>query len=251
MPYGLYISAEGAQVQNKRLEVIANNLANVNTVAFKRQLAVAQARYAEETRQGRDYPGSGSINDVGGGVQVRETKTELRPGSLKPTGVPHNLAINGEGYFRVRRGGETFLTRAGNFTVDPNGQLVTPQGFPLLSEDGEPVVVGEEFNVTPNGSIEQDGGITARLSLVRPNDVNELRQAGENLFSTSTPNSVTPLADTERHVVSGYLEMSGVSPVTEMMEMIFASRAYEANVRMIQHQDQMLGNLVNRVLRQS
>ncbi len=68
MPYGLYISAEGALAQSQRMEVIANNLANLDTPGFKRELAVFQARYAEAIEQGRDYPGSGSINDVGGGV---------------------------------------------------------------------------------------------------------------------------------------------------------------------------------------
>ena len=88
MPYGLYISAEGAYAQNKRMEVLANNLANAATTAFKRDQPIFQARLAEATARGLDFPGSRSINDLGGGVEVLGTVTDFSQGALEATGNP-------------------------------------------------------------------------------------------------------------------------------------------------------------------
>src|ERR1700693_5408410 len=114
MPYGLYISAEGAQVQTRRLDIIANNIANVDTVGFKRDLAVMQSRYSEAIERGTAYPGSGSINDIGGGVQFHQTVTDFSPGPLRKTGNPSDAALQGEGFFVVSKGQEHLLTRAGD-----------------------------------------------------------------------------------------------------------------------------------------
>src|SRR5271156_6604963 len=104
MAYGLYIAAEGASAQSTRLEVIANNLANVGTPGFKRDFAMFQARYAEETRRGTDYPGSHSINDLGGGVEIRGTQTDFTAGPMKKTGSESDIAIQGDAFFLVRKG---------------------------------------------------------------------------------------------------------------------------------------------------
>lgn len=249
MPYGLYISAEGAQAQGRRLEVIANNLANVETTGFKRDLALFQARYAEETDRGQDYPGSRSINDLGGGVSLRETKTDFSPGVLEQTGIPTDIAIRGEGFFVVRKGDEELLTRAGNFVLTSDGELKTQTGHSVLGEGGSPIVVDpflEELSVTPEGAIEQEGSLQP-LALVRPESLGDLAKVGENLFKALAPTQ--PLGPGERNVAGGYLEGSGVKPTTAMMEMIEASRAFEANVNLIRSQDQMLGSLVGRILR--
>ena len=104
MPYGMYVSAEGAQCRAQRIEVIANNLANVDTVGFKRELAVFQARYAEAIDRGQATAGAGSIHDLGGGVQVAPSKTDFSSGPMKFTKTPTDLAIDGEGFFVVRQG---------------------------------------------------------------------------------------------------------------------------------------------------
>ncbi len=250
MPYGLYISAEGAQAQSQRLDVIANNLANVDTVGFKRQLAIFQARFAEAIEQGEIQPGTGEIEDVGGGVLFRETKTDFSPGQLKRTGLPTDLAIDGDGFFLVGKGDETFLTRAGNFVVNSAGELVTPSGYHLLDENSAPVQLnlsGDAWHVTADGALQQSGA-KQYLALVRPEELQRLRPEGENLFSLEQGTPLLPA--TRRSVQAGFLEQSGVRPVTEMMNLIEASRAYETNVKLIQNQDHMLGELVNRVLRQ-
>lgn len=249
MPYGLYISAEGAHAQSLRLDVIANNLANVDTVGFKRELAVCQARYAEAIEQGLQIPGLGSIEDIGGGMVVRETKTDFSPGPLKHTGIPTDVAIKGEGFFVVQKGEETFLTRAGNFEITSRGELITQQGYAVLNDTGVPVVINpgdQSWQITESGAMRQRG-TTQNLALVKPESLGDLVRIGENLFKPLSEPQPIPTAD--RRVASQYLEGSGVRPTSEMIAMIQASRALEANVNIMKAQDQMLAGLVNRVMR--
>lgn len=251
MPYGLYISAAGAQAQSLRMETIANNMANVDTTGFKRDLALFQARYAEETARGFDLHGSGSLNDLGGGVEQFDIKTDFSMGPLKRTDGPTDLAIKGEGFFVVRRGEENLLTRAGNFSVDSTGQLVTGHGYPVLSDAGQPIQLDPEggpIDVSPTGILTQ-GDNSAPLALVKPASLGDLARHGENLWvPLAPPEPLTP-ADRRDAVAQGYIEGSGVQATTEMMEMIETSRAFEANVNMIRNQDQMMGTLINRVLK--
>ena len=247
MPYGLYLSSEGAHAQSLRLDVISHNLANVDTVGFKRELAVCQARYAEAIEEGSSMPGLGSIDDVGGGIMVRETLTDFSPGPLKPTGTRTDVAIKAEGFFKVRKGEEIFLTRAGNFTIASNGHLTTQQGYDVLDEsDGPIVILDPRWHVNESGTIWKQGGVQ-NLALVKPNSLGDLTRAGENLFKPL--GDVEPLGASDRKVASGYLESSSVRPTSEMVDLIQASRALEANINLMKAQDQMLGGLVNRVMK--
>ncbi len=247
MPYGLYLSAEGAQAQSTRLEVIAHNLANVDTVGFKRELAILQARYAEAIEQGLTTPGSGAIDDVGGGIMVRETKTDYSPGPLKRTKIPTDVAIKGPGFFVVQKGDETLLTRAGNFTLTSRGELITQQGYTVLDASGIPIVIRDaQWQISDSGAVQQRSG-KQNLALVEPQSLGDLVRVGENLFRPLSDPQALPAAD--RRVAAGHLEMSSVQPTTEMTAMIQASRALEANINMMRVQDQMLSGLVNRVMR--
>lgn len=245
------MSAEGAHAQAKRLEVIANNMANVDTVGFKRQLAIFQARYAEAEQQGQSPPGSGSIDDVGGGIELLSTDTDFSPGPIQRTDIPTDIAIHGEGFFLVRRGSETLLTRAGNFRISKQGELTTQAGDAVLTDNGSPVVISQPqqpFLITAEGEIQQGGG-TQRLALVKTSSPAELIRVGENTFRTdSTP---IPLAAEERQVSSGFLEGSGTTAVSEMVEMLEATRILEANLNLMQAQDSMFGSLVGRLMRVS
>lgn len=248
MPYGLYISAEGAFAQTKRLEALANNLANVDTTGFKRDLAIFQARYSEEIQRGSDSPGSGSVNDLGGGVTVRETKTDFSPGTLKRTANPNDMAVGGDGFFMVRRPDGDFLTRAGNFMMTSAGRLVTQDNYPVLSDSGTPIEIDPEAGVwqlTSTGGIVQEGN-QQNLALVQPRSLGDLAKVGENLFKPLAPPQ--PLADEQRSVLGGTLEQSDVKPTAEMMELIEASRAFEANISMIKNHDAMASALTERLL---
>lgn len=253
MPYGLYLSAAGAEAQSRTLEVLSNNLANVDTPGFKREFAIVQARHSEAIQRGDEQAGSRSINDIGGGVNLQETVTDFSRGTIKQTGVATDLAIDdsdGQTFFVVERNGEKLLTRAGNFRFDATGQLTTPDGDRVISENGQPVAINPTlpWRITNDGVVEQTG-VRLALALERPRSLGDLSKAGANLF--------TPLADTlpadasQRKVRDGCLEMSSAKPTQLMMDLIKTTRAFEANVRLIQQQDSVIGSLVNRVLRQS
>jgi flagellar basal-body rod protein FlgF len=251
MPYGLYMSAEGAHAQSTRLEVIAHNLANVDTTGFKRELAIIQTRYAEEIEEGTADAGTGEISDIGGGVEVLATETDYAPGPLKDTGLPTDLAIRGEGFFVVSKDDEQFLTRAGNFLVNTRGELVTQYGgqqYAVLDDSMSPVVLDREapWEFTVNGAVKQ-AGATTNLALVMPQSYGDLARFGENVFRPLA--ETVPLTQGERSVAPGYLEGSGVQPTSEMVAMIEASRLLEANLNMMQTQDEMLDGLINRLMR--
>jgi flagellar basal-body rod protein FlgF/flagellar basal-body rod protein FlgG len=245
----MYISAEGAAAQAQRLEVIANNLANVDTPGFKQDVPTFQARFAEAIQQGQAQAGDQSINDLGGGVKVIEIETDHSAGLLKETGNELDLAINGKGFFHVKgEDGERYLSRSGAFVLDTQGRLVTQNGHrPVLDQSGREIVLspGLPVAISSDGFISQAGTIYA-LGLSQPQAVGELVKVGNNLFKPL--GNVQPLTLAERNIRQGYLEMSGANPVRQMMAMIETTRAFEANTRMIQNQDTMLGALISRVL---
>jgi flagellar basal-body rod protein FlgF len=249
MYYGLYTSAAGAGAQNHKVEVLSNNLANVNTVGFKRELAILQARDAESIERGLTSRGTGSLNDVGGGVRMNQTFTDFSPGTMQLTQIPTDLAIDAPNtFFMVENNGQKVLTRAGNFHVSNEGQLVTAGGDPVLATDGSPIQLDPAlpFRFVPGGVLEQAGD-RIELALIRPKDVSRLQKAGENYFTVEKSNDLTAADD--RRVKTGYIEMSGVNPVEEMVELITASRAYEANVRIIQQHDTATSELISRMLK--
>ena len=250
MPYGLYISADGAAAQSQRLEVIANNLANVETNGFKRDLGIIQARYSEAVEQGVVSPGSGGREDLGGGVQFAETRTDFSPGPLKRTDSPTDVAIRGDGFFLVRKGDTTYLTRAGNFRLTTSGDLVTQDGYPVLNDNRIPITIvpdGGPWEINGSGTLQQKDGATQNLALVKPASLGDLVKTGENLFRPLAEPQA--LAQSERSVAPGYLELSGVQPTTELVAMLETSRLIEANVNMIKTQDESLNSLVSRVMK--
>jgi flagellar basal-body rod protein FlgF len=249
MYYGLYMSAAGAHSQSSKVEVLSNNLANVNTVGFKRELALLHARQSEAIERGAARRGTGAIEDVGGGVRMNETYTDFSPGTMQLTHIPSDLAIDSPGaFFQVQRGDQKFLTRAGNFHVSDEGMLVTTKGDAVLASDGSPIQLDPRLpvNFIAGGVVEQ-AGERIELAVVRPKNLLGLTKVGENFFTADRTADVVPAED--RAVRSGYLEMSGVNPVEEMVELITASRAYEANVRIIQQHDTATSELISRMLR--
>jgi flagellar basal-body rod protein FlgF len=245
----MYLSAEGAAAQAQRLEVIANNLANVDTVGFKQDVPTFQARFAEAIQQGQARNHDKSIGDIGGGVKLIEVQTDFSSSQLKGTGNAFDLAITGDGFFHVRgEDGEQYLTRAGNFTLDVEGRLVTENSHqPVLDQSGAEITIDKNlpWSISPDGFISQAGTLTA-LGMSQPESLHELVKVGNNLFRPTGTVATVPLTD--RRVRQGFLEMSGANPVRQMMAMIETTRGFEANTRMIQNQDTMLGALISRVL---
>jgi flagellar basal-body rod protein FlgF len=246
MAYGMYISAEGALAQQTRLETITNNIANADTIGFKRDLAIFQARNAEAIDRGLAQPHAGTINDVGGGVMVMGNQTDFSQGPLKTTDIPTDFAIRGRGFFMVEKNGERMLTRAGGFQQLTDGTLATTDGYPVLTEDGEPLLIDGPWQFSEDGTITSTGG-AQRMAIVEPASLGDLVKTGENLFRPLGP--IAPLANDFRSVAQGMIEGSGTTAVSEMVQMIETTRAYEANVNMIKNHDTMFGTLISRVLK--
>lgn len=249
MPYGLYMSAAGAKAQSHRLETVSHNLANVGTPGYKAQAPVLQARFAETIEEGQKSSGSGNVDDVGGGITLQSTATNFGAGPIKQTGVRTDFAINNpDDFFVVEHEGKQMLTRAGNFQFDNNGRLVSQNGDSVLDIAGRPIQIDPTlpYDVQPGGRLGQQGGFVD-LMLARPAGLGDLSRQGENLFMPLA--EFQQIAPTERQVVNGALEQSAVNPTMAMMELIEASRAYEANVKMIQNQDHVMGSLISRVLK--
>jgi len=250
--YGLYMSAAGAETQNKRVQILSNNLANVDTAGFRPDFAIMKARSAEQIERGQAVRGTGGMNDIGGGVDVFETRMSLKPGKLKVTGKKTDMALKDDNaYFVVQNGDQQLLTRAGDFTVDGAGNLRTGAGYPVLGEDGSPLQIANKLNFRVDGArgAIDDGGSLKPLMIHRPQQPGDLIKQGGNNFLPLT--GTVPVEPEKRGVMEETLEMSAVQPTSAMVNLIHASRAYEANIQMIQHQDSTLGNLLGRVLRQS
>jgi flagellar basal-body rod protein FlgF/flagellar basal-body rod protein FlgG len=250
MPYGLYISAEGASAQQRRLEVIANNMANSDTVGFKQDVPSFQARFAEAIQRGLASPGDQSINNIGGGVKMYGVATNFSEGQFSSTGKDLDFAIAGNGFFHVQQDdGKVYLSRAGDFSIDATGRLVTSEGqFPVLDQQDSEMTINPDlpWYVTPDGFLVQDGGAKA-IGLSQPKSLDELQKVGNNMFRPT--GKIEPVPLEERDIRQGYLELSGSNPINQMMAMIEATRGFEANSRMIQAQDTAIGTLVGRVLR--
>lgn len=250
MYYGLYLSAAGAAAQGQKVEVLSNNLANVDTVGFKRELAILEARDSEAIERGRASRGSRSLNDVGGGTGQTETATDFHVGNIRATGIQTDMALEtANSFFVVQRGQEKLLTRAGNFQLSSEGVLQTREGDPVLSSDGSPITIDSRlpWELSPDGVIAQAGSAQA-LGLVQADKMPSLQKVGQNYFSAPAKN-ISEVPAEDRRVRRGFMEMSGVNPIQEMVDLIAAQRAYETGTRMIQNHDNMTSSLISRMLR--
>lgn len=260
MLYGLYLSAQGADVAAFHQSVLANNLANANTTAFKRDTPVFRAHAAFDAVHMHPHETPESFELQTGGVSIEGTVTDFQPGPLKTTGHELDLAILGEkpAFFEVGAGDQVFLTRNGKFSVDPNGLLVmsdtlSGKSLPVLSVDGSPIEVPEN---SVSLEFSQDGLVTsigpeklrtalAELSLVEPDSPELLLKEGDSLYLNL---GTAKLSETAQ-VRQGMLEESDVQPVTEMVDLIQSSRGFEMNMNLIRMQDETVAQLLQTIPR--
>lgn len=246
MIYGLYQSAAGMMVNEYRQGVTANNLANADTVGFKRDIAVFSERPPawEGAGGGASKPG---LDPLTGGVWLGRTQTDFSPGSLVPTQQPTDVSLDGPGFFLVQKGGQTYATRDGRFITDPLGNL-------LAAEDGAAVlgVGGLPIRLNPNvplnllsfdqrGRVLQGGRPTGILGVVDFEDYSQLRKVSGSRFAVGSAKPVPSAAI----VNSGGVEASGVEPVKELVGMIESARAYQFNAQLVSMQDQSIGRLIS------
>ena len=253
MIYGLYLSSQGAQTESARLDVLANNLANASTSSFKRDLAIVQSHEPFDAMHGRSSTMPGNLQEATGGTSLAEVVTDFTVGPLQPTGGNLDIALAGPGFFKVRNERGEFLTRDGRLSITDDGTLVTAGGHQVLDTAGNPIEVapqGGKITIRFDGSItqttEEETLDLGTMDIVEPASYGDLQKVANNLYRNL--GSESP-AGPEVILKQGFLEASGVNPINEMMALISASRAFEANVNMIKYQEETLGQLLSTVPR--
>jgi len=258
----LWTAAVGMQGQALNVDVIANNLANVNTTGFKRSRADFQDLLYQNLRiagaassAGTELPTS---NQIGLGTKVAAVAKIFSQGDYKQTGNELDLAIDGNGFFQITTpDGEISYSRAGSFKMDGDGNIVTPDGYLLQPQITIPnnaiqLTVGPDGTVTVMNAGETTPSEIGKIETARFANPAGLNAIGKNLFMESetsgSPTTGTPGQDGLGTISQGYLEMSNVNVVEEMVYMIVAQRAYEINGKAIQTADEML-QMANNVKR--
>jgi flagellar basal-body rod protein FlgG len=254
----LYIGATGMQAQQLNVDTIANNLANVNTVGFKKahvsftDLMVREVAQAELASADPSLAlgALGALPPLGAGVGVASVAKRFDAGDLKQTGSPLDVAINGEGFLEVvLPDGSRAFTRGGSLKVSPDGMLVTLAGNAVkpgitVPANATAITIGADGHVlitVPNEHAPTDAG---QLELVKFANPGGLVALGDNLYrpgdTSGDPISARPGEDGVGTLAQGYLEGSNVRMVDEMVNLMVAQRAYEANVKVVQAADEML-----------
>lgn len=247
MIYGLYLSATGIMTSSYRQDVISNNLANVETSGFKRDLTGFRQRLTA-AQEGRN-PGDWSdplLRGISGGTFALPNHIDFQQGMIEQTGSPLDVALQGEGFFGVQDKGKTRLTRDGRFQLDRNGNLILTDGQAVLDQSGNPITLAPDSPITidKTGAVLQNDQIVATLGLFDVPDKSKLTKLGNGLLEYPNPNQLTQAAPTVR---SEALESSNVEPTTELAQLIDTQRQLEANANMIHTQDSTLQLLVNNV----
>ncbi|MGE0481718.1 MAG: flagellar hook-basal body protein [Phycisphaerae bacterium] len=244
MIQGLYQSAAGMLTNEYRQSVVANNLANADTVGFKRDIATLAERLPAARAGERNGPSNEALDALSGGVWLGRTYTDFSPGAFQTTDNPLDLALEGPGFFAVEKDGQRLYTRDGRIVRDPAGRLLSAaDGAAILDEGGRPIVVNPHAPppfIDETGALWQNGATVGRVGVFDFEHPGALQKAGASRFSAGeqTPLRVYP------GVRGGHVELSGVQPVSELVSMIEASRAYQLNAQMITLQDQAAGRLI-------
>lgn len=257
MNYGLHLSASGVMVNAHRQDVLANNLANVNTAGFKPQFTDVRQRPAESQENGPvDFGLSNALLDkLGGGIFGKEQRVSFTTGAPVKTDRDLDVALTTDNaFFAVQhtdaRTGQTDirLTRAGKFTTNASGELVTQSGERVLNIDNEPIEIsGAKPVIGRTGEIrmlDTQGNVIGRDQLqVVQADLNSLKPMGKNLFEMRGGDS--RIAIKQPILLPGHYESSGTSAINTMMEIVSATKAATGNAKMIQYHDQMLNASIN------
>jgi len=231
-------SRQAMQVHLQRHEVTSNNLANVNTPGFKRELARVTALESPSPLV------SGQSSHLPSRDLLVEGAPDLSGGALEATGGLLDVAIAGEGFFQVAAPDGPRLTRDGSFSLDSQGLLVHSSGHPVMVDGGSIQISGLP-SILPDGSILDGENLVGRLSVVAPAEGARLMREGVNLLRVE--GGTRELEPTEVRVASGYVEGSNVDAVREMVNMIEAFRAYELAQKAATSADETLQVAVNRV----
>lgn len=252
MNYGMYLSATGVLSNMHRQDVFANNLANLNTVAFKPDVAYTIQRLPERLESPSGAEAQRLLEKLGGGHLLKQTLVSLKQGPLTETGNALDFAIDGEGFFVVTddpaAGANEFrLTRDGRFILNKAGEMVTAgSGLKVLDIENKPIILDQNaaVHVSTSGQIVQDGKVRAQVQLVAVNKPADLIKEGNNVLKLKN-RGLQSLRPATGSLIQEYVEASNVDPVMTLSNMISASKAVSANVKLMQYHDHLIGQAVN------
>jgi flagellar basal-body rod protein FlgG len=251
----LSIAATGMMAQQLNVEVISNNIANMSTSGFKRQRAEFEdLLYQNLRRVGTNSSETGTIVpsgvQVGLGVKTGAVYRIMTQGDMNNTGNKLDLAIQGRGYFRVQLpSGEDAYTRAGNFQLSPQGQIVTSDGYTVqpgitIPSNATDITISQDGQVQATIPGQTAPQIVGQLELANFQNEGGLDPMGDNLFletaASGAPTTGTPASTGFGSLQQGFLETSNVNAVTEISDLITAQRAYEMNAKVITASDEMM-----------
>ena len=231
-----YIALSREAALWRQMAVVANNMANANTPGFKAEQMMFTSYLAKTKSDTSPFGRQLSF------VQDFGVLHDTREGPLTQTGDPLDIAIHGPGYFVVDTPGGPRYSRAGHFQLDSTGMMVTTSGYPVLQQNGNPIVFapGETaITIAGDGTISTENGVIGKLQVVNFDNEQQLTAMGDGTYAATASQTATPLA--HANVVQGMLEESNVQPVVEMTNMLNVLRNYEGVMNMIQseHDRQM------------
>jgi flagellar basal-body rod protein FlgF len=245
MDRGMYVSASGGLVSELRLDVVAHNLANVNTIGYKAQRLVTRQQDFQDTLAGTISP-NGTPNGIRAkgnhdqtpGVVGVETKTDFSQGPLFQTGNTLDVSLTKpDEFFVVQTAQGETLTKAGNFRLDTNSKIVTQDGFTVQGEGGEITIPpGSSVQIASDGLVVSDKQAIGKLRVVKVNDLNLLKRADGTRFQ---PNGAQLQAVDKPDLVPGAVEQANVEVVNAMVDMINANKAFEAYSKTARTIDEM------------
>lgn len=220
----VYVALSRQLALKRQLAVVANNLANMDTTAYKTQRMLFEEFLVETSDGGRPIS---FVQDVA-------VARNLEDGELEPTGNPLDLALSGRGYFVVETPDGLRYTRNGHFRLDQEGRLVTQDGFPVLDDGNQPIQVdlaATQLQVSPDGTVATGPGQVARLQVVGFANEYKLSAVGAGLYETDEQPQPAP----DAKIMQGMLEGSNVEPILEINALIELSRAYQSTQQMLEN----------------
>ncbi len=244
MSGGMYLAAAGALAQQTRLEVLANNIANINTNGYKGEKTVFRINPTEDgpqTEQSAD-----ATQSLSPYAPPFETRIDFSQGALRETGNPLDVAINGSGFFAVQTPDGIQYTRQGSFSLDDGGVLVTSDGFPVLGDGGEITLEAGQVEIDLEGGITLDGDEVGRFQITDFENPQVLQKVGNGRFVT-TDQTVVGERPADTTFSQGYLETANVNAILAMTEMVETSRAFGAYQKVIQTVDEATSTSINNV----
>lgn len=253
MNYGFHLATTGVLTGMRRLDTIANNLANAQTIGFKADYLNLEARRAENLENGGVYPDTNQALDaLGGGTLFKPTGIDLRQGPLRQTRRNLDVALEGDGFLRLQNPNgsdsrDALVTRAGTLVLDKDSRLaLAGNGALVLDSEGRTIQLDPEnpdIVIDTDGRVLQSGNEVARLAIVMPSNPSNLQKEGRDVMRILGGKTVPAPSNTA--VRQGSLEESTVDPVLALADLVKVSRGIEFSTRLMQYHDQMTGRLID------